>query len=268
MKFYLSTTADLAPSYEDPENMGPCAPLAKEHGLGLEIADFCICSNLDERYEITSRLIARKKQLVPDLLMHAPFNELCPAAIDPWVREVANKRYLQIFSEAEKYGAKKLVVHTGFDPMLYRKEWFVPQSVEFWKKLLESCPENLQLVLENVMETEPDMIREICEEVGDERFRICLDIGHANLMPVKVPDWVLAFGNRLSHLHIHNNKGRVTKGQIAAADDLHHALGDGVLDIDTVLKLVQKTSPQATVTVETTHIVESVNWLQERGYIR
>jgi len=267
VKFYLSTTADFEPSYLDPENMGPCALLASEYGIGLEIADFCICSNLDERYEITERLIRRKKEKVPDLLMHAPFNELCPAAIDPWIREVAKKRYLQIFREAVKFGVRKLVVHTGFDPMIYRKEWFVPQSVGFWKDLLTDCPEGLTLVLENVMEKDPEILIDICDGVDDSRFRICLDIGHANLMPVSVTQWIDRMGDRISHLHIHNNEGSMTKDLIAAKDDLHHGLGNGKIDVDAVLKKMQEICPDVTVTVETIYIEESADWLRERGYI-
>lgn len=268
MKFYLSTTADFAPSYENPEDMGPCAPLAAEHGLGLEIAEFCICSDLDERRELTERLLKRKRCLVSELLLHAPFNELCPAAIDPMIREVAEKRFLQTFEIAAKYGMKKLVVHTGFDPMIYRKEWFIPQSVQFWKKLLKKKPEGLMLVLENVMETDPEIPLAICEEVNDPDFRLCLDIGHANLMPVPVNDWITAYGPLLSHLHIHNNAGSVTKGIIAAKDDTHSALGDGILDIEQILRRLKKENPDVTVTVETTKIKESVEWLTERSLIR
>lgn len=268
VKFYLSTTADFGPSYENPKDMGPCAKLAVEHGLGLEIADFCICSNLDERYPIMEKLIRRKQELVPDLLMHAPFNELCPAAIDPWIREIAKKRFLQIFGETVKFNAKKLVVHTGFDPMIYRKEWFVPQSIGFWKDLLKECPEGLELVLENVMEKEPDMLVEICDGVADERFRICLDIGHANLMPVPVREWLSTIGGRLSHMHVHNNEGSRTKELIAAKDDLHHALGNGILDVDCILKQAAGIREDITITVETTYIEDSVKWLIERSYIR
>lgn len=267
MRFYLSTTADFEPSYLDPENMGPCAKLASKYGLGLEIGDFCICENLAERYEITKKLICKKQKLVSDFTMHAPYNELCPAAMDPWIREVAKRRFLQMFKETEKTGAKKLVVHTGFDPMIYCKEWFIPESVKFWKDLLKSCPEGLVLVLENVMEENPENQIEICDGVSDERFKVCLDIGHANLSPAPVTDWVISLGKRISHMHIHNNEGRRTKGLMSAKDDLHRALGDGKIDVDAVLKEVQKTNPDVTVTVETTYIAESVKWLEERGYI-
>jgi len=268
MNFYLSTTADFGPSYEDPKNIGPTAALAKLHKVGLELAEFCIVSNFDERYDIISRQISEKKKMVGDVLLHAPFNELCPAAIDPWIREVAEKRFLQTFDEAVKWGAKKIIVHTGFDPMIYRKEWFVPQSVGFWKKILEKRPEGIQLVLENVMEEDPYMIRDIVDQIGDPQFQVCLDIGHANLMPVKVMDWIRAYGDRISHFHIHNNEGKQTVGLVAAKDDLHHGLGNGCIDVQEVLDYAGEHLPKATITVETTYLEESIEWLIQKSYLK
>lgn len=257
-KFYISTSADFSYSYENPDDIGPSAPLAKENGMGLELAEYCITWNIDDSFEITDRLIRERLSYTDDVLFHAPYNELCPAAIDPMIREVAKKRYLQIFPLAEKYGAKKIVVHSGFDPMLYRHEWFVPESVKFWKDILQYLPEGIILTLENVMDPYPELLKDVATGVNDPRFKLCLDIGHANLMPVPVSEWIRVFGDDLSHLHVHNNEGPNHSG-ISAAGDLHHAPGDGIMDVKAILDSIKV---PVTATLETQHIKEAVDWVR------
>lgn len=257
-KFYISTSADFSYSYENPDDIGPSAPLAKENGMGLELAEYCITYNIDDNFENTDRLIKERLAYTNDVLFHAPYNELCPAAIDPMIREVAKKRYLQVFPLAKSYGAKKIVVHSGFDPMLYRREWFVPESVEFWKDILEYLPEGMLLTLENVMEPDPEITKSVVSGVNDPRFRLCLDIGHANLMPVPVSEWINVFGDDLSHLHVHNNDGPVHNG-IAAAGDKHRAPGNGVMDVKALLKSVRV---PVTATLETQQLREAVAWVK------
>lgn len=258
-KFYISTSADFSYSYENPDDIGPSAPLAKENGMGLELAEYCITYNIDDNLENTDRLIRERMAYTDDVLFHAPYNELCPAAIDPMIREVAKKRYLQTFPLAERYGAKKIIVHSGFDPMLYRREWFIPESVAFWKDMLSFLPDGIILTLENVMETAPDITKSIVDGVDDPRFRLCLDIGHANLMPVPVSEWINVFGDGLSHLHIHNNEGPNYSG-ICAAGDLHHAPGDGIMDIAALLDTIKV---PVTATLETQYIREAVDWVNQ-----
>ena len=62
-----------------------CAAAAREHSLGLEIAEFCYAPNMDTDSAAHFR---RVSQLTAEsgcglrLLLHAPFAELSPCAID------------------------------------------------------------------------------------------------------------------------------------------------------------------------------------------
>ena len=76
-KFYLSTIDENAQA------------LAKQYGLGLEIAEYCTAWNLDEKSSETDTLVREKIKGISDLVFHAPFNELFPCAIDPKARELA-----------------------------------------------------------------------------------------------------------------------------------------------------------------------------------
>ena len=116
-KLYISTTAEDAPA------------LAREYDLGLEIADFCTAYNMDVLFAEKDAAAREKMHAVQRLIFHAPFSELCPAAIDPLVREVTKKRYQQAVELASGYGIKKLVIHSGYVPQVYYPEWFIPESV-------------------------------------------------------------------------------------------------------------------------------------------
>ena len=168
------------------------AELAGEYGLGLEIAEFCTAYNMDLNFPETDARARSAMEKAPGRVFHAPFAELCPAAIDPLVREVTRKRYLQAISLARSYGIRKIVIHAGFIPQVYWPEWFVPQSVEFWKNLLPEIGPDMLLCLENVMEPDADMLVSIVEETGDPRLRLCLDTGHAASRPDPVPieEWI------------------------------------------------------------------------------
>ena len=75
-RLYISTIGSDAPD------------LAREHSLGLELADFCMASNMDRDFTQTDRHVRQILTGVSRLMLHAPFSEMCPAAIDPLVRKV------------------------------------------------------------------------------------------------------------------------------------------------------------------------------------
>ena len=190
-------------------------------------------------------------------MLHGPFNELTPAAIDPMVLRVTETRYRQAIGKAQELQTPKLVLHAGFLPLVYDSEWFVERSVSFWRRLIREVPEGLTVCLENVLEPEPRLLTAIMGAVCDPRLRICLDLGHANTCASALPpeNWLRACAPYLSHVHLHNNQGD---------RDLHAALFDGVMDIAGLLSLLEALSPQATCTLELTQDRPSLDWLVEK----
>ena len=160
MKFYLSTTADIEVADESSwpikiVNTLKSAKLAKAYGMGIEIAEYSISENLETGAEKTEKEVLEKISMVPDVLLHAPYNELFPCAIEPKVLEVAKIRYDESWELCRKYGAKKMIVHSGFYPQMYFESWFVERAIIFWKEFLEKHTEDIIICMENVVETEP-----------------------------------------------------------------------------------------------------------------
>ena len=243
-RLFLSTIADDA------------VQTAREFGLGVELAQFCLAENMDKTPpDVQASLDAALE--VSRRVLHAPFAELCPAAIDPLVREVAKRRFLQAAALAKRYGAEKMVVHSGFIPLVYYPEWFAPQSAAFWREFLNDV-DGLTLCVENVMETSPDALRQVAEQVNDPRLRICFDVGHAFCQSGDLAPWLDALAPYSSHVHLHNNHGTF---------DEHLGLPDGTLDMAAVIRQLEALAPQATYTLEVRSARASVEWLLKEGLL-
>ncbi len=248
-RLYLSTTASDANA------------LAKRFDLGIELAEFCTAQNLDENFPQAEKQVCASMKGVRRFTFHAPYSELCPAAIDPKILAVTRSRYDQAIRQACLYGAHKVIIHSGYIPFVYFPAWFVPRSISFWKEYLETLPEGMTICLENVLEPSPDMLCEIAAGVNDPRFRLCLDVGHANdeLSRTPVMDWIDAMAPWLGHVHLHNNDG---------ITDLHDPLGKGVLDMDSCLVRLEEACPTVTYAIENhPEAAESVGWLCQHGYL-
>ena len=232
---------------------------AREYGLGLEIADFCIPGTLDDGFPEADRAVLEKLRGIPKRVLHGPFNELFPCAVDPRARALARERFRQSMDLAVRYHASKVVLHGGFNPWLYYPCWYMEQSVLFWKAFLPEIPEGITVCLENVLEETPDMLLDIVTGVGSDKIGLCLDVGHVNAYsPVPVSQWIDRYGSRLRHLHMHNNDGSA---------DTHSPVREGTLDIPAIAARAKAVSPEATFTLELPQAAESVRWLTEQLFI-
>ena len=241
-KIYLSTIASDAPIF------------AREYGLGLEIAEYCTAWNMDRRFEVVDPRVKDSLKGISRSILHAPVNELFPCAVDEKARELAAYRYRQAIELAKRYGSRKVVIHGGYTPWFYDPVWYVGQSITFWKEFLKTDP-GVEIVLENVLETRPDLIVDIVEGVDDPRLRMCFDVGHINAYSyVPIVDWMEACAPWIGHIHINNNNGK---------EDQHYGLQEGTIPVKELLKRVDALCPDATVTLEMTEVKPSLDWLQK-----
>lgn len=237
---YLSTIALDAPQ------------VARQYGFGLEIAEFCTAWNMDQQFAAVDCDVREKLKGISRTVLHAPFNELFPCAIDPLARQLASDRYRQAIDLAKRYGSRKVVIHGGYNPWIYYPVWYVEQSVVFWKEFLEQDP-GVEILLENVLETEPQWLLEIVKRVENPRLRLCLDVGHVNAYSrIPVQDWVREWTPYLSHFHIHNNDG---------TEDQHRDLTEGTIPMKALFSQIDAQCPDATITLELMQTEASAQWL-------
>lgn len=240
--FLISTTASDA------------ANVARKYALGIEIAEYCTAWNMDDKFQETDAAVTEKLNEISKRVLHAPFNELFPCAIDPKARELASYRYRRAIELAKRYGATKVIIHGGYNPWIYYPVWYTEQSVLFWKDFLNDDP-GVEIVLENVLETEPEMLLDIIKGIDDSRLRMCLDIGHVNAYSkIPVMEWLEVCAPYISHFHIHNNDG---------SWDNHCPLNQGTIPMRDFLNRAESLCPNATYTLELMEAETSVRWLLE-----
>lgn len=232
--------------------------LARQWRLGYEAITFCYAPMLDD-----PAALPRARRLtdgIDRLWLHAPFAELAPCAIDPLVRQTAQHRFRQTLAAAQSLGIRRVVFHGGFTPHIYFPEWYVEQSILFWREFLREVPPDFDLALENVMEPSPDTLVSIAAGVDDPRLGLCLDVGHANTCVSRTapPDWIAPMAPYLRHIHLHNNQGQ---------DDIHAPLEQGVIPMRAVIDAVLEQAPRATFTIENQNALPSLCWLAQQGYI-
>ena len=235
----------------------------KKYGIGVEFNQFCISSTLfDERRDLACRAMQAQLDRLglkapDDVVCHGPFTEILPEAIDTEFVDLALKRVGQAVDGCKKLGVNRLVVHSGYYPTLYFRDWHRDKSVYFWSKLLEVCPENFHVYLENVLDPEPTCLLEVVEKIDDPRLELCLDIGHAHCVTIPeydIYDWIKMWGKRIGHFHFHNNNG---------SGDQHNSIFKGTMYIPDVLKCIDENcKDEATITVESRDCDETCGWLK------
>jgi len=235
--------------------------IAKEYGVGLEIDDFCTAANMDpEQFFSYDQAVRKKMTYANRYVFHAPFNELFPSAIDPKILDIAYQRLEQAYTLAKGYGINRMVVHSGYVPHVYFKNWFSERSIEFWENFMRNKPEDFHIMIENVLEDEPYTMIEMIKNLGDKRIRACLDFGHAHCSSdLDMIEWMRQLGPWLSHVHIHNND-RIY--------DRHWVLGHGDMDLNRILEVIKDCAPEnLTYTIENLECRDSMRWLEENGWI-
>lgn len=233
------------------------AELARIYGFGVETTAFCAPENMEDE-DVVRRKAAELAGFC-EVSLHAPYYELTPCAIDPLIGEVSRRRYLQAANTCAKIGARRLVVHSGFQAQTYYPQWFVPKSIEFWRSFMKLMPEGVEIALENVFDPAPEMLKEIVDGVADARFKACVDLGHVfAYSPVSPEAWIDAMGARISHVHLHNNIGEC---------DVHAPFDCGGMDMQTLIDRIESVAPEAMLVIESTDAEACVRYLLERGYI-
>lgn len=244
------------------------AELCKRYGLGMELSELSLVGNLEQNRQQTLADFHYNAQAAQKLglAVHAPFSELYCHAMDQRLVELAQASWHEAYGLSCQIGASVMVVHTNHIASIYHPDWVVEHHVAFWKEFLHKHPGGTSIALENTIDETPELLWRIAQGVGDPRLGICLDVGHANLSPIPVEEWMRTLAPHLIHYHLHNNSG-VRAGTLWFLSDSHSALGKGSLDMAKVLLLANRLTPSATATLETSALEQSIQWLSENHFI-
>ena len=227
--------------------------LALQNGINLEFSGLVERTHYPDDYLQTVR---ESKYLSLYNSAHGPFFDLIPPSSDSEVSELAKNKFIRAIDACNNLGIKNLILHNGWIPSFYSNSKWIDNSLKFWNSILDYSKESLVIHLENVMETEPLLIKEIITGINSSFFKACLDVGHVNVFSnIKITQWIQELNSSINHVHLHNNYG---------IEDNHNGLTAGNINIENIYKEIRNTCGNITINLEVRSDIEkSVEMVKE-----
>jgi sugar phosphate isomerase/epimerase len=195
--------------------------------------------NIDPK-EIRSALRDLNLGVVGHTAFYLPFSCTFESVRRAAVEET--KRCIELFAGI---GAKWMNLHPDRHAPFHSRHFVIEQNLKSIRELLPVAQDcGVGLMIENVPGefNSRAQLADLLDPLPD--LGLHLDIGHCNLQVVSntAMDIISAFGPRVRHVHIHDNKGGYA--------DLHLPLGTGNLDFKGPLRALQSWGYNSTITLE------------------
>lgn len=222
--------------------------MAIKYDLGFEYNDFFLPHILDDDSKQNEIISFYKEQdLLPDeCTSHGAFLDVTIFSDDKKIFEVSDLRVEQSLKIASELGVKAVIFHTNYIPnfMLdsYRELW-IEKNYIYWSEKLKKYPE-LNIYMENMFDTEPELLEKLAKRLSEfDNFGICFDYAHAHVFGNEnaIDLWAETFAPYVKHIHINDNDFK---------SDLHHAVGDGLIDWNKFKYHYEKLFSDASVLIE------------------
>lgn len=185
--------------------------LYKELNIGVEIQDFTEPNlSKENKEEIICQYEEKLHNFEGVKSLHGPFLDLKPASPDLEIRKVSYKRYLDTLDLAADLNMDYIIFHSQINPYLnepFLRDLNNKQAAEIWESLLSETKYEGIILIENIFEEEPLMLKEYMEILDNPRIKVNLDIGHAKLGKVGLDEWIEGLKEHLAYIHIHSNNG-------------------------------------------------------------
>jgi sugar phosphate isomerase/epimerase len=166
----------------------------------------------------------------------SPFESIRHAAV------AELKECLEMFAAV---GAKWMNLHPDRQAPMHDRKFIIEKNLQSLRELFVVAKKvGVGLMIENLPGSFNN-VRQLSELLDPlPELGLHLDIGHANLLvDYNTTDDILkAYGSRLRHVHLHDNKG--------GSADLHLPLGTGTIELDYYISQLQSAGYDATITLE------------------
>ncbi len=185
--------------------------------------------------------------------VHSPIINLNIASLTESIRKASVAEIKKSIDFANEINSELVVVHPGSIPFLGRdfEDKIYDLNTQSIKEIGE-YGENLgvRAAIENMptfggyMYTNPYKLNELLEELD---MSMTLDIGHANHAGYGPEDM---YFDSIKHIHAHDNNGD---------DDSHYALGDGSIDLKSIISTFEDKNYDGTYIIE----VNEMDWVKK-----
>jgi len=228
-------------------NFREAIEIANQLNCGIEISRFGKLAAIEENFEKNKK---EYKAILADfdknVTLHGFFSNLNIAAKDPLIKDVSKRRYYQTLELASEFKVSTVIFHTCYNNLLKHKQYqemYFLSNIEFFREYIKHFEElKIMATIENVHESNPDLIRNLVAAINSPYLGVTIDVGHCNLHSDILPsDWIKEYGIMLKHMHFHNN---------FKDEDSHSSLLKGDADIKNTLKALKEIELYPTVTFE------------------
>ncbi len=209
--------------------------IAKQYSLGFEYNDFFVPDLLDDKDALQQRIalyngLGRPKGR--DTL-HGAFFDIVPFSWDGGIRRHSIYRMQQSVEIAGQLGCRGVIFHTGLIPGMVGDEKYRTHFLEVMAdtmRMLLKQDEDIEIYCENMFDESPQELASLAQMLQEEeRFGICLDIGHMMLATDKPEEWFQVLGRSIHHFHMNDNY---------LERDNHLAMGAGNIDWKCIFSLI------------------------------
>ncbi len=221
--------------------------LAKDYNCGFEFNDFFSPVILDAKEQKEELISFYQSLKLPEIrTLHGDFFDVTIFSSDEKIAAISEERIYQSLEVAKQLKCRGVVFHGNINPFLtakiYRDNW-LSKNAAFFRKVCGEFPE-MNLYMENMFDRCPDDLCKLAEALKDvPNFGICFDYAHAFISGLEMIKWCESLGPYIKHVHINDNDG---------VQDLHLAVGDGIIDWEEFIHFQKLYFPDATVLIETT----------------
>jgi sugar phosphate isomerase/epimerase len=224
----------------------PARPLGEElariAGLGFELVDLTLEPQGAwpvDAAEVRRQLDAHGLRAVGHTAPFLPF-----ASAFPELERTGRELFVRACETFAEIGVTLVNLHPAMRGLRGRNP--VERNAEAVAEVAARAAElGLTVMVENMGGAfgTPEELGPLVEAAPNVRFH--LDVGHANVRPYgqppRLPLLLEAFGDRIAHVHVHDNKGRY---------DEHLPLGVGSVDWSAAARALRATGYDGTVTLE------------------
>lgn len=230
----------------DKTNLEESLQLLEKYQAAYEYNDFFLADILDDKKKQLEIIdfYAKVRSDFSEDTMHGAFLDVTVHSSDRKIREISEFRVRQSMDIAKEMGLRGVVFHTnrlyGFRDAGYLKNW-TEINKQFFGKICEAYPEQ-QIFMENMFDEAPDVLCGLAEQMTEyKNFGVCLDYAHGVVFGAETEDWVKTLTSHVRHMHINDNDLK---------NDLHQAVGDGVIDWKKYKVEIEKYKIDASVLIE------------------
>jgi sugar phosphate isomerase/epimerase len=216
------------------EMLSEFVAFAQQNSYNLELATFAYANVYDTDWDqVLKEHKLQLSQFSGRVSLHGVYRDVIIHSHDSKIAAVSRERIQGSIDVAKALNAQKIVFHGSVNALVldewYLKNW-LEKNAAFWKEVLAQYTGTV--LIENVWEPNPDILRSLLDAVDSPRLKVCLDVAHAHVYS-KVPldTWLSVLGGDVVYMHFSDNNGQV---------DQHLEVGEGNIDWQSLTKSMQR----------------------------